>query len=165
MLSFTLKTLVILYFLLNTLYCTIGYGINFSRAEGPSMYPTMASNCLEISYNVPNLKIKRGDIVEVFSDNKTPIIKRIIGTPGDSIKIVDGIFYINGEKYNEPYVAYKDRSYETMNKEEIVLGNDEYYICGDNRNNSHDSRYYGPIKRDQICGVVIFDLKIPFISK
>ena len=98
---------------------------------------------------------KRYDIV-VFPyryEENTYYIKRIIGMPGETIQIVDGYVYIDGEPLDEHY------GNEVMNKagtaeEPLTLGEDEYFVLGDNRNNSQDSRAanVGTIHREDIIG-------------
>lgn len=97
----------------------------------------------------------RGDIVMFEAPDKkdTIYIKRIIGIPGDTVKIENNKIYINGILKEEPYVDEWTNSYGTM---EITLGKDEYFMMGDNRNNSNDSRAYGAVKGDTIIAKAIF---------
>ena len=86
----------------------------------------------------------------------TYYIKRIIGLPGETVQIMeDGSIYINGEKMEESYGREVIQP-ETIGRaaEPIVLGEDEYFVMGDNRNNSSDSRkdIVGNIKREDIIG-------------
>jgi signal peptidase I len=84
-------------------------------------------------------------------------VKRVIGVPGDTVLILDGVVYVNGELYEEEgeVDAILDAG---IAAEEIVLGDDEYFVLGDNRNNSEDSRYanIGNIKKEYIIGKVWF---------
>jgi signal peptidase I len=98
---------------------------------------------------------KRFDII-VFPfryAKNTYYIKRIIGMPGETVQIVDGAIYIDGEILTESYgkEVIEDPG---LASEPIILGEDEYFVMGDNRNNSADSRMseVGNIKRDEIIG-------------
>lgn len=124
------------------------------RVNGTSMYPTLKQNEIMI-LNKIGLKsgIDRFDIVVVKTD-KTRIIKRVIGLPGESVMYEDGKLYINGKYVEDSYSLS-----ETKDFENIVLKEDEYFVLGDNREVSKDSRMIGPVKKEQILGktrLVIF---------
>lgn len=91
-----------------------------------------------------------------LSNNKM-YIKRIIGLPGEKIKINDGKIYINGEELEENYgkEIMEDGGIAAI---EFKLGDDEYFVLGDNRNNSLDSRYIGPVPKYKIISHAIFDV-------
>lgn len=84
----------------------------------------------------------------------TNFVKRIIGLPGDTIEIRNGYLYVNGERYEEPYVddEYRDGRLNTFGPYTVPEG--EYFVMGDHRNNSNDSRSQGTISRDMIIGHV-----------
>ena len=108
---------------------------------------------------------QRGEVVvfhapKVACPNTTncDFIKRLIGLPNESISIVDNKYYINGQLLNEAYIP-KDVPTITgifMNDRTITLKEDEYFVSGDNRLGSSDSRFWGPIKKDQVVGRVFF---------
>lgn len=124
---------------------------------GTSMQPTLMNRdqliVEKVSYyfNDP----QRYDII-VFPYPEEPskhYIKRIIGLPGETVQIIDGYVYINGELLDEHY-GNAVMNYAGVAEEPVVLGDDEYFVLGDNRNNSEDSRYaaVGNIKRSEISG-------------
>ena len=104
---------------------------------------------------------KRGDIV-VFTPpedwvgaDRTPFIKRVIGVGGDSVEIHDGGVYINGERLDEPYIyTESDGSVQTTDaaQERWVIPGDELFLMGDHRQDSADSRAFGPVPADQVIG-------------
>ncbi len=80
-------------------------------------------------------------------------VKRVIGIPGDKIVLVNGNLFVNGIAYEEPYISEAYKSGYISNGEWTV-GEGEYFVMGDHRNNSNDSRAVGPITRDMIVGHV-----------
>lgn len=98
---------------------------------------------------------QRGDIVVLHPpiDNGKPYIKRVIGLPGERLSIRDGAVYINGARLDEPYLNGIATAWSgSIGQEEITIPDDEVFVMGDNRNNSTDSRVFGPIKIDAIIG-------------
>ena len=117
------------------------------RVNGTSMVPTLKEG--EVLYlNKLDKSFDQEDIVVI--DKKvegSAIIKRIIGMPNDKIKCINGVIFINDEKYEDNF-----GSGETSDFDEITLGDDEYFVLGDNRIVSKDSRVLGPIKEKYIEG-------------
>lgn len=143
------------------------------RVDGRSMYPTLKDGEFGFT-NVGGVLlngVERGDIVVVTMEEegqKTHWVKRVIGLPGDTVSCVNDVVYINGKVLDETkYIALDYRQslvdkFGYFNKvpnadntnvedfEEVKLGDDEYYVMGDNRPYSKDSRYVGPVKKSQI---------------
>ncbi len=125
---------------------------------GPSMSPTL-ENGEKIWVNRFLYKLidpKQNDLV-VFLPNGNEkshyYVKRVIGVPGDTIQVKDGAVYVNGEAFvEEASVAAIENA--LLAEEEITVGEDEYFVLGDNRNNSEDSRYasIGNVKKEYIIG-------------
>ena len=94
---------------------------------------------------------ERGDIV-ILEDPRNPsgdrLVKRVIGLPGEKFEIVDGVAYVNGRQLHEPYI----KTPWTGSTRAIVIPAGEYFVMGDNRNNSDDSRFLGLIPRQLIIG-------------
>jgi signal peptidase I len=128
------------------------------RVEGISMMPSLDDQeRIFINKFVYRIEpIQRGDIV-VFRYPRDPaksFIKRVIGVAGDHIKIDDGRVYLNGKLVSEDYVprAYEDdRSYP-----EVVVPPDSYFVLGDHRSLSNDSRDFGPVESSFIYGKAVF---------
>ena len=120
--------------------------------DGPSMNKNLNDNDLVIVCKV--CEVKRDSIVVLRElDDNEKIIKRIIGMPGETIEITNGVIYINDKRYNDIY------SYgETSDYQKVTLKDDEYFILGDNRLISKDSRYFGPIKAESIIGTAVYRL-------
>ena len=130
--------------------------------EGASMNPTFTDGSDLIMSRISYIENdpKRGDII-VFPYNHSHVyfIKRVIGLPGETIQIKDGAVYINGELLQEDYILEPVlEGYEGRATDLLLLGEDEYFVMGDNRNNSLDSRFdeVGNLKKEDLIGKVVF---------
>jgi len=108
----------------------------------------------KISYKLHD--IERGDIV-VFeapaqSQQEDDLIKRVIGLPGDTVEIKQGIVYVNDQPLDEPYEKEQPRN----DFAKITVPANSYFMMGDNRNNSNDSRYWGFVTEEQVIGKALF---------
>lgn len=133
------------------------------RVNGTSMYSTlndgeiMILNKLDYKFN----DIERFDIVVVKTDSNK-IIKRVIGLPGETIRYVDNTLYINDKKIDESYLKDKTDDFDLQELGYDRIPDDCYFVLGDNRDNSSDSRVIGPVKKSQIEGsasLVLFPFK------
>ena len=140
----------------------VNFGVVTSNV-GQSMEPTLASgdkvltNRLIYKLTAP----KRGDLV-VFKPNGNEkshyYIKRVVGLPGETIQIIDGFIYINGEVLVED-IKFEKMEHAGIAEDEIVIGEDEFFVLGDHRNASEDSRNaeIGCIKKKDITSQAWFN--------
>lgn len=128
------------------------------RVEGTSMLPRLEDHdrlfINKFVYHISS--IERGDVV-VFHYPRDPeksYIKRVIALPGDRLRIVRGQVWVNDQALHESYVpeAYRD----THSMAEMVVPDDTYFMMGDHRSISSDSREFGPVERDLIYGKAVF---------
>lgn len=149
------KRLYLILFLVAGLCSACGMNpatLKTARVDGTAMIPALNDgDKVLMDESVDGLK--RGDIViHLYPKNRAKsYIKRIIGLPGETIQITDGKVYINGQLLDEPYVLEANNSKKQTFAPEIVAEN-SYYVMGDNRDDSSDSRYWGTVAKDLIKG-------------
>lgn len=128
------------------------------KVEGTSMQPELRDQdrlfVNKFAYNFE--KISRGDVVVFYypRDTQKSYIKRVIALPGDDVRIDDGRVFVNGKRVDEPYVP--NRFHDTRSMPETVVPPDEYFVMGDHRSISSDSRDFGPVTRKLIYGKAAF---------
>jgi len=128
------------------------------KVEGTSMAPLLSDQeRIFINKFVYHFEpIERGDVVVFWYplDHSKSFIKRVIGLPGEAIELRGGHLYIDGKQRPEVYIppSYVDgTSYGPM-----TIPNDEYFVMGDHRDSSNDSRVFGPVARRDIYGKAVF---------
>jgi signal peptidase I len=137
----------------------VAFVIQPVRVEGTSMLPRLhdGERIFVNKFIYKFEPIRRGDIVVFWypNDPSKSFIKRVIGLPGETIAIRRGIVYINGEPLPEPYV---DRSFHTReeNMAPVYVREHYYFVMGDNRDSSNDSRQWGLVPEKYIYGKAIF---------
>lgn len=145
------------------LYIGISFAVQAVHVEGLSMFATLDDNDYLIANKI-DYRLhapQRGDIIILRppTNNSTDFIKRIIALPGERLLIRDGVVYINGHKLDEPYLPEAwtvDDNYPENGTDGAVIPAGYYFVMGDNRNKSQDSRAFGPISRDRIDGKAWF---------
>jgi len=137
---------VVLYLFIMTPHEVVGRSMDPSYEDGEYLM----ANKIQYQFSEP----KRGDVI-IFKYSETQdFIKRIIGLPGETVGLQDGRIYIDGKTLNESEylndAIYTSGSDSLHEGETITLGENEYFVCGDNRPHSSDSRTFGPIAREKI---------------
>jgi signal peptidase I len=128
------------------------------KVEGTSMLPRIVDQerifVNRFIYRFAD--IHRGDIVVFWypRDRSKSFIKRVVGLPGDELEIKYGSVYVNGRKVDEPYLKPEYRDHDSLRKQQVPPG--QYFVLGDHRNSSNDSRNWGFVARDLIYGKAVF---------
>ncbi len=142
------------------LYIGISFAVQTVHVEGLSMFATLDDNDYLIANKI-DYRLhapQRGDIIILRppNNNSTDFIKRVIALPGERLLIRDGVVYINGHRLIEPYLPEAWVVFNSWpavgSSNGTVIPPNQYFVMGDNRNKSQDSRYFGPIGRDRIDG-------------
>lgn len=130
------------------------------KVEGNSMEPGLVDQerifINKFIYRFGFGSVDRGDLVVFWfaGDPTKSYIKRVIGLPGDTVEIREGVVYANGEALEESYVP--DEFRDRRSRPPLTLQPDQYYVLGDHRSSSNDSRAWGPVERDMIYGKAVF---------
>lgn len=129
------------------------------QVDGVSMSPTLQNaQCYFLNRVIYLVREPRPQDIVVLRDPETNgcAVKRIVARPGDCVYVKGGQLFINGEPLSEPYLAPGTKTYasEHYQAQMWICGVDQYFVLGDNRNNSADSRMYGAVSRANILGIV-----------
>lgn len=126
--------------------------------EGRSMYPTLqhGDRCLLDRWTLNRRSPRRGELVVIRDPGHDDYaVKRVVALPGEAIHLKDGVVYLNGEKLDEPYLMEDCQTVNPgSNDQYVLLGSGQYFVLGDNREQSEDSRFYGPLQRRNIVGLI-----------
>ncbi len=147
------------------LVCLVSYHLTHTYfltsviVQGRSMMPTLQDgdryllDRLSYRYRGP----RRGELVVLRDPGHEDFaVKRVVALPGESVQVKDGVLYINGRPLAEPYLASGTQTLAPASMEQLLrLGRDQYFVLGDNRAESEDSRYYGAVKRDWFIGSLV----------
>ena len=136
------------------------YVVSVTQVVGNSMYSTLNNGDVlilnKLKYRFS--EVERGDIISLEYEDTKYLIKRVIGVPGDTISISDNTVYVNGEVYIENYLE-EDLEYDDFQLSSLgyqTIPADMYFVLGDNREDSLDSREIGLVSKDDIIGKVSF---------
>ena len=130
------------------------------KVEGTSMMPALTDQerifINKFTYRFGSGNIERGDLVVFFFplDHSKSYIKRVIGLPGDVVQINTGMVWVNGERLSEPYVPEGYRDHQSSGS--VTMPPDNYFVLGDHRSSSNDSRAWGTVERKYIYGKAVF---------
>lgn len=124
--------------------------VTLVRVDGNSMVDTLHNGEILV-LNKLDRNYKRFDIV-VIKYNNERLVKRIIGLPGEQIRYRNNNLYVNGKKIEEKFIKENTENFNLTELGYNKIPKDCYFVVGDNRNNSLDSRYIGLIKKEQIKG-------------
>lgn len=157
--------LIVLVILIAAVLARIGYTYTEYKTfivNGPAMAPTLLNEeKIVVSENISS--IKRYDII-VFKENGTELVKRVIGLPGDRVVIKGGSVTIYNSTNPNGFNPDSGQNYlapgtTTSGNINITVPANDYYVLGDNRPDSLDSRYYGPISKTNIIGIRVTNKK------
>jgi signal peptidase I len=132
-------------------HTVIGLSGSVSVVDGMSMAPTYMPGARVFTGPVSGL-LERGDIVLVDDGSRDYALKRVVGLPGETLRLWRGYVFVNCRMLKEPYLPKYTYTFpdETTELTTVSLGAEEYFVLGDNRTRSIDSRSYGPVGRNAV---------------
>ena len=128
------------------------YVFTLVRVDGTSMNNTLDNKDI-LLLNEFDKTYNRFDIV-VFDNGNDKLIKRVIGLPGETVELKDNILYINDKKIEQDFLDEENLNTTTGTLAKTYVPKGYYFVMGDNRRNSFDSRYFGAIKKEKIMGKI-----------
>lgn len=133
--------------------------ISFEQVVGPSMKGTLdAGDVTIVNKLVYKFRtIKRNEIVSINQKDKI-MVKRVIGLPGEHIEYKDNKLYVNGSLVLENNISVETKDFKLEDIGYETIPKDMYFVLGDNRTNSSDSREFGLVKKDEIIGKIVMRL-------
>ena len=150
-----IKTILTYVFIIVAVIIIRVFFIDPVRVDGRSMNNTLKNGEIMLLNKIVYKRhdIKRFDIVVIKEEDKY-IIKRVIALPGEAIEYKDNVLYINGKKMDDPYANTKTDDFSIEDVGHVKVPGDTYFVMGDNRSDSLDSRYpqVGVINKKQILG-------------
>jgi signal peptidase I len=131
------------------------FGAEAFRVSSGSMAPTLRAGdhilVDKLAYRIGDPR--RGDLVAFRGVGDGVMIKRAVGLPGDTVAVRDGVLHVNGRRVAEPYVNYGLNDSNYFGPERVPEGG--VFVMGDHRENSRDSREFGPVRREDLVGRVL----------
>jgi signal peptidase I len=127
---------------------------------GESMVPTLGANSRYLlnRWVFHNREPQRGEVVVIRDPGTHGLaVKRVVAVAGESVLFKNGKVYVNGQQLKEPYLAPRTYTftYSQAKEQFITCGKDQYFVLGDNRTQSVDSRAYGPVSRADVLGLLM----------
>jgi signal peptidase I len=153
-------------------FCLITFVFQSYQVDGPSMQTTLHNRDYLFILKVPRTLASitrhkyiphRGDVIvfnNVYEAEKKQLIKRVIGLPGEHVVVKDGLVTVYNKEHPDGFDPDKTLPYgkvitDTQGDVDLTVGNGQVFVMGDNRPNSRDSRYFGPVDSDQIVGKLV----------
>lgn len=145
--------------------------LSLARIRGSSMLPTLKNGQWALVWRLTYFfrRPQRFDVVICHFPGRRvkrlpflpqSFVKRVVGLPGETLEVIEGVLHVDGQPVAEPFLD-PARARFFRSRAPITLGPDEYFVMGDNRDASNDSRRVGPLKRRAIVGRVVFALWPP----